>query len=301
MHSPSAVASTPGVVAPIPLDQDRMHAICRRLPPFPPLASQLIAMFSRPDADLHEAVALIRSDAVFSGELLRLANSAEFASYEPFEDATRAVLYLGFERVQSAIRRITYARLMKDSFNHPFNAEIHRNNMATAFLCDRLMSAYGNADDLEDFCPYSLGLYLKIGALVLLRGFPRDYPRFLTTRASSEQAMLSTEKALFGFRHVEISTHLVKHWEFPEAFQDLVAGHTADISFSDPLRIEDAARIAGRMAGSLGFAFQKGLAFPDFEELVEKLPKEGNEAFSRNPEEWKAQIAAHLDELMFKS
>jgi HD-like signal output (HDOD) protein len=113
--------------------------------------------------------------------------------------------------------------------------------------------------------------------------------------------MLNTENALFGFRHVEISTHLVKHWEFPEAFQDLVAGHTAEISFSDPLRIEDAARIASRMAGSLGFAFQKGLAFPDFEELVGKLPKEGNEAFSRNPEEWKAQIAAHLDELMFKS
>lgn len=278
-----------------------MHAICRRLPPFPPLASQLIAMFSRPDADLHEAVALIRSDAVFSGELLRLANSAEFASYEPFEDATRAVLYLGFERVQSAIRRITYARLMKDSFNHPFNAEIHRNNMATAFLCDRLMSAFGRAEDVEDFCPYSLGLYLKIGALVLLRGFPRDYPRFLATRVSSEQAMLNTEKALFGFRHVEISTYLVKHWEFPEAFQGLVAGHTAEAAFSDPLGMEDAARIAARMAGSLGFAFQKALPFPPFEELAAQLPKEGNEEFSRDPEEWKTRIAAHLDELMLKT
>lgn len=211
------------------------------------------------------------------------------------------MLYLGFERVQSAIRRITYARLMKDSFNHPFNAEIHRNNMATAFLCDRLMSAFGRADELEDFCPYSLGLYLKIGALVLLRGFPRDYPRFLATRASSEPAMLSTEKALFGFRHVEISTHLVKHWEFPESFQNLVAGHISEASFSDPLRIEDATRIAARMAGSLGFAFQKALPFPRFEELAVQLPKDGNEEFSRDPEVWKARIIAHLDELMLKT
>lgn len=301
MQSPTAIASSPGVVAPIPLDQDRMHAICRRLPPFPPLASQLIAMFSRPDADLHEAVALIRSDAVFSGELLRLANSAEFASYEPFEDATRAVLYLGFERVQSAIRRITYARLMKDSFHHPFNAEIHRNNMATAFLCDRLMTAFGRVEELEDFCPYSLGLYLKIGALVLLRAFPRDYPRFLTTRASSEQAMLNTEKALFGFRHVDISLHLVKHWEFPESFQKLVLGHVEEASFTQPLTIQDAARIAARMAGSLGFSFQKALPYPSFEELATQLPTDGNEEFSRNPAEWKERITAHLDELMLKS
>ncbi|MDZ7639473.1 MAG: HDOD domain-containing protein [Bryobacterales bacterium] len=287
---------TQATIAPTPLDLDRMHAICRRLPPFPPLASQLIDLFSRPEADLYDAVALIRSDAVFSGELLRLANSAEFTSYEPFEDVTRAVLYLGFERVQSAIRRITYARLMKDSFSHAFNGEIHRNNMATAYLCERLMKHFGKGGETDEFCPYSLGLYLKIGSLVLLRGFPRDYPKFLTSRVHSETELLATEQALFGFHHIAVSSHLVRHWEFPDVFQAFVAEHAAPVEAGIPLTLGNAARLASRMAGALGYSFLKSVPYEPFENLVGLLPDDECE-FPRTPDEWKARIEAHLAEL----
>ncbi|MCL4784169.1 MAG: HDOD domain-containing protein [Bryobacterales bacterium] len=285
------------IIAPTPLDFERMDAICRRLPPFPPLASQLIEHFSRPDADLMDAVALIRSDAVFSGELLRLANSAEFTSYEVFEDVARAVLYLGFERVQSAIRRITYARLMKDSFNHPLSGEIHRNNMATAYLCERLMECYGEGGEADGVCPYSLGLYLKIGALVLLRGFPRDYPRFLSARVANETELLASERAMFGFSHIEVSTHLVKHWEFPDGFQTLVTQHAEPAEIRLPLTSGNAARLAARMSGALGYAFLKSLSFAPFDSLVSSLPDCETGEFSKNAGEWRSRIDAHLEAL----
>lgn len=288
---------TQAMIAPTPLDFDRMHAICRRLPPFPPLAAQLIELFARQDADLDDAVTLIRSDAVFSGELLRLANSAEFTSYETFDDVARAVIYLGFERVQSAIRRITYARLMKDSFSHPYTAEIHRNNMATAFLCERLTSNYGRGGEAGDVCSYSLGLYLKIGALVLLRGYPRDYPRFLNTRVRNEGELLASERALFGFSHVDVSCHLVKHWEFPEAFQALVAQHAEPVEADTPITHGNAARLAARMAGSLGYSFLKSLSFEPFESLVSFLPGSEEGDFPKSAGEWKSQIDLHLEAL----
>jgi len=179
-----------------------LELLCRRLPPFPPLANQLIDLFSSPNACIHTAETLIRSDGVFSGELLRLANSAEFSAREPFEEVAPAVLYLGFERVRSVIRRVTYARLMKDQSQHPFSVEIHRGNLASAFLCERLYKAYGNQEEIEGFCPYSLGLYLKIGATALLRAYPRDYPRFLCSRLSSEAELLAQESARFGHHHI---------------------------------------------------------------------------------------------------
>lgn len=153
-----------------------LEMLCRRLPPFPPLANQLLDLFSSADACIHTAEMLIRSDGVFSGELLRLANSAEFSAREPFEDVTPAVLYLGFERVQSVIRRVTYARVMRDQFQHPFTTEIHQANLASAYICEQLFKAYVDADELEGFCAYSLGLYLKIGASALLRAYPKDLP-----------------------------------------------------------------------------------------------------------------------------
>lgn len=287
-------------VMPVPLSAERMHAICRRLPPFPPLATQLIAMFSRPDADLYGAVALIRSDAVFSGELLRIANSAEFASYEPFEDVSRAVLYLGFERVQSAIRRITYARLMREAFNHEFALQIHRNNLASALICENLISCFGFGDELEDLCPYSLGLYLKIGALVLLRAFPAHYPRFLCTRVSSQADLLATERTLFGFDHVAISRHLVEHWEFPESFQKMVSVHAQPLNGTAHMTMTAGAHFASQLAGALGFSFLKALPYPSFDELVAQLPDSGKSDFPRDPKAWKDRINLHLEEISLK-
>ncbi|MCC7343127.1 MAG: HDOD domain-containing protein [Bryobacterales bacterium] len=291
-------AISEAMIAPTPLDFERMQTICRRLPPFPPLASQLIELFARPDADLEDAVTLIRSDAVFSGELLRLANSAEFTSYEVFEDVARAVIYLGFERVQSAIRRITYARLMQDSFSHPFVSEIHRNNMATAFLCERLMHVHGARGESGEFCAYSLGLYLKIGALVLLRGYPRDYPRFLNTRVRNEEELLANERALFGFHHVDVSSHLVRHWEFPEGFQALVEQHVEPADESLPLTLGNAARLAARMARALGYSFQKTLTFEPYEKLISFLPDSGGSHFPKSAEEGRRQVDHHLETLL---
>lgn len=284
-------------LTPAPLDEERMHALCRRLPPFPPLAAQLIKLFSSEDASLQDAAVLIRSDAIFSGELLRLANSAEFANYETFDDVGRAVLYLGFDRVQRAIRRITYGRLMNDAFSHAFTADIHRSNIATAYLCECLMKKFGDVAMYGQFCPYTLGLYLKIGALVLLRGYPRDYPRFLGLPARGEADMLASERALFGFNHIEISCHLAEYWGFPAELQTLIGEHAEPPALDVPATLGEIARLAWRMAGSLGYTFLKPLRYEPFDALVSTVSRDPGDGFSRHAADWQVRIDTHLAEL----
>lgn len=274
-----------------------LEGICRRLPPFPPLANQLITLFSSPDACMYTADMLIKSDGVFSGELLRLANSAEFAAREPFEEVTPAILFLGFERVRSVIRRVTYARLMKDQSQHPFTAEIQRANLATAFICERLFRAYGHPDAMEGFCPYSLGLYLKIGATALLRAHPKDYPRLLCSNLPSDLLLLQREEELFGYHHITVSEFLVRQWGFPASFQSLVAGHADAVPLEFPLSPVALASISWRMAGSLGFSFIKGLAFPRFTELRSCFPQEARIALPAGAQEWQKAIEQHLESL----
>lgn len=274
-----------------------LEMLCRRLPPFPPLANQLIELFSSADACIHQAEMLIRSDGVFSGELLRLANSAEFSAQEPFDEVGPAILFLGFERVRSVIRRITYARLMKDQAQHPFAVEIHRANVASAFVCEQLFKAYGDHGNMDGFCPYSLGLYLKIGAAALLRAFPRDYPRFVCSRQESEAELLCQEAERFGHHHIALSEFLVRQWGFPEGFQTLVAGHGREPIGESPLSAAGASALAWRFAGSLGFTFLKGLKFADYAELRALLPGEPRIPLPGTAEEWKAAIKEHLESL----
>ncbi|MCW5966133.1 MAG: HDOD domain-containing protein [Bryobacterales bacterium] len=274
-----------------------LEMLCRRLPPFPPLANQLIELFSSADACIHQAEMLIRSDGVFSGELLRLANSAEFSTREPFDEVAPAILFLGFERVRSVIRRVTYARLMKDEAQHPFSVEIHRANVASAFICERLFKAYGKPGDTDGFCPYSLGLYLKIGASALLRAFPREFPRFLYSHLESEAELLRQEAERFGHHHIALSEFLVKQWGFPEGFHSLVAGHGRVPKVESPLSAAGAAALAWRLAGSLGFTFLKGLKFAEYEELRALLPGAPRVPLPRAAEEWRAAITEHLESL----
>lgn len=272
-----------------------LEMLSRRLPPFPPLANQLIDLFSSADACIHTAEMLIRSDGVFSGELLRLANSAEFASREPFEEVTPAVLYLGFERVRSVIRRVTYARLMKDQTQHPFTIEIHRANLASAFICERLFKAYAEEEEMEGFCPYSLGLYLKIGSTALLRAFPKDYPRFLCSRLDGEEDVLRQEEERFGHHHAAISEFLVKQWGFPVSFQNLVASHCRPVSKESRLDAAATARLAWRFAGSLGFSFLKGLSFPQYHELQALLPDNPRTPLPESADKWREAIIEHFE------
>jgi HD-like signal output (HDOD) protein len=271
--------------------------LCRRLPPFPPLANQLIELFSSPNASLQEAETLIRSDAVFSGELLRLANSAEFTVRQSFEDVAAAIMYLGFERVRSVIRRVTYARLMKDQGQHPFSPEVHRANLASAYLCQKLYQAYSADDDADGFCPYSLGLYLKIGATALLRGYPKDYPRFLCSRLPAMPALLAEEKKRFGFDHVEVSAFLVRQWGFPESFAKLVEQHASPSEIQTPLSARSVASLACQLTGSLGFSFLKGHQFPPFEQLQDQLSGRPAVPLPQNADEWKQGILEHLEAL----
>ncbi len=274
-----------------------LEMLCRRLPPFPPLANQLLDLFSSADACIHTAEMLIRSDGVFSGELLRLANSAEFSAREPFEDVTPAVLYLGFERVQSVIRRVTYARLMRDQFQHPFTIEIHQANLASAFICEQLFKACIDGDELEGFCPYSLGLYLKIGASALLRAYPKEYPRLLCSRLESPEEALRLEAERFGHHHVAASEFLVKQWGFPVVFHQLVAGHQLPVREDDTLSAMTVTRLSWRIAGALGFSFLKGLTLPKYEELMAILPVKARSSLPGKPEDWKDAITKHLESL----
>jgi HD-like signal output (HDOD) protein len=49
------------------------------LPPFPPVARKLMSLVAKPKVTIPEVSTLIRSDAAFAAEVLKLVNSATMA------------------------------------------------------------------------------------------------------------------------------------------------------------------------------------------------------------------------------
>lgn len=76
-----------------------------KLPPFPPIGSQLMAMNQQPVAqiDMDQFIRLIESDMSLSTHLLQLANSVYFGAVQKMSSLSQAVMYIGLEGSINAI------------------------------------------------------------------------------------------------------------------------------------------------------------------------------------------------------
>ena len=62
---------------------DRIEKDRLELPSMPAVASKCMELLRKPDFSLQRAVSLIEADPILAAQLIRLSNSAAFASREP--------------------------------------------------------------------------------------------------------------------------------------------------------------------------------------------------------------------------
>lgn len=64
------------------------------VPPFHPVAVRLLKLVGDPSVSLGQIVAMVRTDSVFTGEVLRLANSPLFGSRGEIKNVLQALAFL---------------------------------------------------------------------------------------------------------------------------------------------------------------------------------------------------------------
>jgi HD-like signal output (HDOD) protein len=134
----------------------RVEAASFRVPLLPQVATQVIALASRPEVDASKLSALIHRDPALAGQVLRIANSAAYAPRMPIVSLQQAVARLGL----AVISEIAFAAsLQSGTFKVPGHeadlqrlwrhalsagiwakevARLRRTNVESAFLCGLL-------------------------------------------------------------------------------------------------------------------------------------------------------------------
>jgi putative nucleotidyltransferase with HDIG domain len=204
---------------------DLQSSIARRtrllaeVPPFRPVVVRLMKLVQSSPQSLAEIVALLRADAVLTGEVLRLANSSLFATRCEIRNVMQAVAFLGLDRINAMVLTIAIRGLI-DTRRGPLTHSCWRHNLATALICQRLSAA---AHLPAETC-YVAGLIHDIGRLALLRVFP-DYERAITLAELSGDDLLAAERDLFEIDHAEAGRWLLSQWGCPIELQNVAAEH----------------------------------------------------------------------------
>jgi len=250
----------------------RRARLLNEVPPFRPVAVQLLNAVSDVSQPLARVVSLLRTDAVLTAEVLRLANSPLLGCRSEIKNILQALAFLGMERVNSLIVT-TAMRGLAGPASGKLARSCWRHNLATAVICERLSGALG----LNQERGYLGGLIHDIGRLALLRAFP-DYETAVTQAVAEGRSLSSTEKGLYGMDHSEAGRWLLSQWGCPLDLQMVAALHENPAAAQG--RDRDLVRLVGaasQLADLMEFAEFPDTARSELQQIVESLPDVANQ------------------------
>ncbi|NIA16190.1 MAG: HDOD domain-containing protein [Nitrospiraceae bacterium] len=177
------------------------------LPVLPEVPQRILAMIHDPLVCMRGLADLMAEDAVISSKILKIANSAYYATVDEIHDLQIACAYLGLRTIANAVHAIMNGNLYRssDPTCHDIMQSLWRHSVATAHCADELGTRWWHDGDSLLF---QAGLSHDIGKLVLFD--------LITVRYRGRVGRLRENPALLlqalGRHHALVGLHVAQHW-----------------------------------------------------------------------------------------
>ena len=204
------------------LGKDRLLSALDRLPPFSPVLTRVLAALGDDDFSFSELSAIIETDTVLAGNVLRVVNSPLYGRASTINSVRHAVAIIGALKIRNLVlglsvsRRWTGTPLPKRWHARQFN--LH--SMAVALLSDLVA--------LDMRVPYPEGAFVAgllhdMGKLLIAVAAPQEFGGVCDACARGEADL--GERELLGASHAEISGAVLDKWKLPKPIQEAAAFH----------------------------------------------------------------------------
>jgi putative nucleotidyltransferase with HDIG domain len=223
---------SPGVAATAPVatlageyvNRDIEQAI-RRLPPLPTTLGDLVHKLNNPDSSVRDITSRIRTDPSLTTRLLRMANSAFYATRTHITEVERAVVVLGFRTTRNVVAAAAVAsHYCAFQHVHGFAAQgMYRHSLAAAIFA-QMLAVEANVGGLTPEEYFVAGLLHDIGRIPLAQHYRRHRPEF-EAAPYEIAAQHALEGELFGTDHAAVGGMVAEHWRLPEVYHRIVTGH----------------------------------------------------------------------------
>jgi len=239
----------------------------RLLPPFPAVATRIMALAASEDTDLNELGKVVKTDPSFSAELLRVANSALFGVRREVTSVAHAISIVGTDRVKSMATLVAVNRMIRASVRIQALRKVWMHSLVTAAIAEEAARVAGM--DREN--AYTAGLLHNLGTLGMMSAYPDEYSRMLEVSDDYGFDLLQTERDLFEIDHCAAGAYLAQDWDFPEELAAVIATHHDDLVPGE-ISIYNLVKASWRLADVLGYAAFSPEKQWQWEELIAYFP-----------------------------
>jgi diguanylate cyclase (GGDEF)-like protein len=211
------------------------------------VASAIMELWEDDNTTVQQLAHLVQADPALTGRLLKLANSAAFAS-RPVTSISEAIIKLGMKTVGQLA--VAFSLIDKDfdahckSFDYP---RFWSHSLFMALVCRGIGRLTGVAppDDL-----FSCALMARIGLLAFATVYPDEYSDLLDANPDDQT---EAERRKFGFDHNELSAEMLADFGVPEVLAEPARFHekpetSGFAKGSRSLRLTDAFCLGYRIA-----------------------------------------------------
>ena len=241
-------------------------ASLKDLPPYRPVVRKLMQVTARENVPLSRLQEILRTDAAFTADVLRLANSPLIGMRNVVSSVLHAVMILGLERIKGLAATLALRSFLTPGGMNDAMRECWRHNLATAIICEKLARFVKIDSDIA----YTAGLLHDIGRLALLRASPEMYAGLVATNRDPA-TLLDAEQSLFEIDHCEAGRWILEEWEFPLELCDVVYRHHTrpDARTPDLCRV---VYVGWQIADQLGFSATGCPVKQELQAIVSFLP-----------------------------
>ena len=177
-----------------------------RLPSLPDVAVRIGRALEDEATDAKRIAKIVQTDMVITAKLIKVANSAFYASHEPVDTCTAAVVRLGINTTHKLVLSFALRELFRSSsglLTHHMN-DLWKHSRQVAAVC------YVLAKVTRQFNPEHAmlaGLLHDIGEVAIL-SYAEDYPEIANNQAQLDHVIADLRGP--------VGSMILKSWEFTE-------------------------------------------------------------------------------------
>lgn len=262
----------------------------RDVPPFPPVAARLMRLVAEEQFSYKKVADLIRSDAAFSVEVLRLANSAVFGFRKEIRDILHALAVLGLDRLRGIVVTLAMRDILFSQRQHEALRVCWRHNLACALSAETLASAFW----IEAGYAYTAGLLHSVGMLAMVGSHEQEYAELINGHCHNPEDFLLRERELMGIDHCEAGRILLEDWNLPSEFAAIASRHHQPPA-AGAQDIHAAVYLACQCANMAGFAICASPSDWDATAIIDMLPEKTRSRFRVKLDDFPITLATRIN------
>lgn len=185
-----------------------LNDVIEELPVLPEIPQRIVSMINDPITSMSDLATIINEDAAISMKILRMSNSAFYASTHEITDLRTACARMGMKSIAHVVHAVANGNLYRarDRAFRDIMEQLWRHAVATAHCADELA---GLVRGIDRNLPFAAGLVHDVGKLVLLDLLTTKYKGNIGRLRESPQLLIKVIDRFYTL----VGLHVVQFWQ----------------------------------------------------------------------------------------